>query len=272
MPPRTEQQKAERKRLRNERRDAWFADKTCADCGKTTDLQVDHIDPLTKFPTLRNGNSNAIWEWNDIRRTAELAKCQALCGDCHRTKTGGEWRQGMYPLPRELPLPALPKGRKARGPVTKHGADRYETGCRCGVCLRGHERREGYFRRLASDGTLCEKGRHDAESNVVANKHGVTKCRACQKDTVVAYRERLRKQLEDGSFDKHGEFGYQIGCRCDVCKAGLSAAQKRRRLARKASASNPVMTLERLRCFEPAPLLTKPEGTLRSSAFHLPSS
>jgi hypothetical protein len=63
-----------------ERRRAWFSGKVCAWCGTTEDLQLDHIDPKTKI-------SHRIFSLGDERRLAELAKCQVLCGGCHKKKT-----------------------------------------------------------------------------------------------------------------------------------------------------------------------------------------
>jgi hypothetical protein len=52
----------------------------CRFCGSSIDLEVDHIDPLTKV-------SHRIWSWSKQRRDAELAKCQPLCKKCHREKS-----------------------------------------------------------------------------------------------------------------------------------------------------------------------------------------
>ena len=62
------------------RRADWFAGKTCAQCGSSENLQLDHIDPATKV-------SHRIWSWAEPRRVAELAKCQPLCATCHTHKS-----------------------------------------------------------------------------------------------------------------------------------------------------------------------------------------
>lgn len=64
-----------------ERRKEWFEKNgPCAKCGSWNDLELDHIDPALKI-------SHSIWSWSENRRNAELAKCQALCHDCHLAKT-----------------------------------------------------------------------------------------------------------------------------------------------------------------------------------------
>jgi hypothetical protein len=62
------------------RRAEWMAGKSCADCGSTTDLEVDHVDPSQKV-------SHRVWSWSRARRDAELAKCVVRCQPCHQRKT-----------------------------------------------------------------------------------------------------------------------------------------------------------------------------------------
>lgn len=66
---------------RNRRRREWFEiHNQCAECGSKEDLELDHIDPLTKV-------SHRIWSWSKEKRESELAKCHPLCADCHKKKT-----------------------------------------------------------------------------------------------------------------------------------------------------------------------------------------
>lgn len=91
------------------RRAEYLAGKVCAVCGSTTDLQIDHVDPTLKEPSLRVRNN--IFSWSAKRRAVELAKCQILCLTHHKEKT-----------------------RKDREPP--HGTkSRYSSrGCRCEPC------------------------------------------------------------------------------------------------------------------------------------------
>jgi hypothetical protein len=65
------------------RRDEFFADKSCVQCGSLDRLELDHIDPAQKV-------DHKIWLWAKERREAEIVKCQVLCFDCHCKKTSAE--------------------------------------------------------------------------------------------------------------------------------------------------------------------------------------
>ena len=96
-------QRAYQRQWISSRRAAWLAGKSCATCGATDNLEVDHIDPSKKV-------THRVWSWSKDRRDAELAKCQVLCADCHDAKSLQE-----------------------NPPV--HGTyKRYEKGCRCEAC------------------------------------------------------------------------------------------------------------------------------------------
>ena len=88
------------------RRSEWFeCNGPCRRCGSWKDLELDHIDPTHKV-------SHRIWSWSEQRRNAELAKCQALCYECHKKKTADQ-------LACE---------------ITHGTAGGYARGCRCEYC------------------------------------------------------------------------------------------------------------------------------------------
>ncbi len=67
--------------------------KSCVVCASTINLEIDHIDPLSKHPALiKTGYNGAqsVWSWSQTRRDAELAKCQVLCKEHHKAKTISE--------------------------------------------------------------------------------------------------------------------------------------------------------------------------------------
>lgn len=97
-----EEQREYQRRWVARRRAEFFADKSCERCGATDDLHIHHRDPKQKV-------HHAIWSWRDVRRLAELAKCEVLCRPCH---------QAHHALIRE-----------------RHGTtSRYKHGCRCELC------------------------------------------------------------------------------------------------------------------------------------------
>lgn len=67
------------------RRNEFFADKHCVQCGSHDNLQLDHRDRSNKV-------SHKIWSWSKQRRLDEIAKCQVLCTECHKKKTIAENR------------------------------------------------------------------------------------------------------------------------------------------------------------------------------------
>ena len=53
----------------------------CVRCYATQDLEIDHIDPVSKLYRITDALSMRREVW-----LAELAKCQLLCTDCHADK------------------------------------------------------------------------------------------------------------------------------------------------------------------------------------------
>ena len=61
---------------------------SCADCGATDDLQVDHRDWRDKTLDIAR-----LWSVARPRFKAELEKCQLLCGPCHIAKSKRDVRE-----------------------------------------------------------------------------------------------------------------------------------------------------------------------------------
>lgn len=66
---------------------SWKESEGCSACGfmgKHYQLDLDHIDPSTKY-----GQNHRAYEpnWKIDRVWEEIAKCQILCANCHREKT-----------------------------------------------------------------------------------------------------------------------------------------------------------------------------------------
>lgn len=99
------------------RRAAYFADKCCARCKSTYNLEINHIDPTTKI-------SHRIWSWSTERRNEELKKCEILCNPCHKDYTAAQ----------------------REAPCGTRSAYRY---CRCQLCKRAStEAKREYRARL----------------------------------------------------------------------------------------------------------------------------
>jgi len=58
----------------------------CVDCGATSELELDHIDPSNKV-------AHTIWSWSEPRRKAEMAKCTLRCKACHIDRTKRQRRE-----------------------------------------------------------------------------------------------------------------------------------------------------------------------------------
>jgi hypothetical protein len=102
------------------RRKEWFAaNGPCKQCGSAERLELDHIDPATK-------TTHVVWSWAKARRESELAKCQALCHDCHKAKTIAQKSKALV-----------------HGTINGYSKHR----CRCADCRRAN--RERCYKRLA---------------------------------------------------------------------------------------------------------------------------
>ena len=111
--------------------------------------------------------------------------------------------------------------------LKKHGHYGYQIGCRCDVCKNAaklqksiaYQKNKEHFKKTGT--FLSKKTKH---GSVVAFKLGC-RCIDCKKigtkisDEIKA--KAIKKfKADPSSLKKHGEYGYQIGCRCDVCNTG----------------------------------------------------
>lgn len=107
-----EKQREYQRKWMAKRKEEFFKDKECVECGDNEYLELDHIDPETKV-------THSVWSWSKERREVELAKCQVLCENCHKKKTS--------------------EYRKAKARENPHGTHtRYRFGCFCNKCRAGH--------------------------------------------------------------------------------------------------------------------------------------
>lgn len=108
------------------RRAAFFAGKSCVDCGSTAKLELDHVDQSRKV-------DHRIWSWSEPRRRSEIAKCQVRCGVCHKKRHAEEQRKPLV-----------------------HGTSNgyRKKGCRCEACSEWNRQRvnRGRRERLAAAG------------------------------------------------------------------------------------------------------------------------
>jgi hypothetical protein len=108
------------------RRDSWFEGQSCTNCGSTERLEVDHVDPTTK-----RWEPASLWSRKESDRLEELAKCQALCHDCHVDKSAIEKMS------------------------FQHGATQYKKGCRCDVCREAQRVRIAAWRANQESSATC---------------------------------------------------------------------------------------------------------------------
>lgn len=81
---RTNAERQSRRYWNNRRLYEEFLSTGCADCGITDRrvLNADHRDPLQK-----KGNASTAMRWNTGKVKRELAKCDAVCMNCHAIRT-----------------------------------------------------------------------------------------------------------------------------------------------------------------------------------------
>jgi len=75
-----EKQRRYQREWMRKRRQYYFKDKECIDCGSRENLEIDHIDPNKKW-------THSFWSYSWEKIYKELEKCQILCSSCHKQKT-----------------------------------------------------------------------------------------------------------------------------------------------------------------------------------------
>lgn len=100
------------------RRAEFFAGKSCARCGSTRDLELDHIDWRSKW-------THNIWSFRKIKRESELSKCQVLCRSCHKIKSGAEASEIKRKASDEAMVAALAEYGTIMGTARALGIDRH---------------------------------------------------------------------------------------------------------------------------------------------------
>ena len=127
----------------------------CVKCGSKENLEFDHIDPKTKI-------SHVMWSWAEVRRRAELTKCQLLCSDCHKAKT------------------AKDRGYKTRPHGTLTSYKRY--GCKCELCRAANAENEHRRRvQLRTDEVASGAGGLGVRLPDIStiNPQGIQECVSC---------------------------------------------------------------------------------------------
>ncbi len=146
----------------------------CTKCGKTENLEFDHIDPTTKYQ-----NVTCMLLRNIILLDKEIEKCQLLCEKCHADKTAAErgyirsatehgnltayshrkcrcnecksfWNNKTKEYKSKKVKNSFSDTKKAirYGDNVEHGEYvRYRRGCRCDLCKEANTKRMADYRK-----------------------------------------------------------------------------------------------------------------------------
>ncbi len=141
----------------------------CVRCGTTDDLEFDHIDPATKSFAI---GVSIHRRWSDL--VAEVAKCQLLCGPCHRAKTAESGDDG-----------AVPHGGGMSG----------KKNCPCELCkARMAEYMRSYMQSYrgttGAPKTHCKNGHAFTPENMAPRAGGGRRCKVCNREEQARRRAR----------------------------------------------------------------------------------
>ena len=100
----------------------------CMDCGRTLAPHVmdfDHRDPKMKSFSLTTGKA---YLKNRAVLEAEIAKCDVVCGNCHRIRTGAQYASGelAYGFTPSLTEDATPRQLKKRAEYVRRRREQME--------------------------------------------------------------------------------------------------------------------------------------------------
>lgn len=94
----------------------------CVNCGSSTNLEFDHINPSTKS----FGIGSKIRSYSISRIRNELKKCQLLCHECHMAKN------------------KIDNGEAQHGSLTMYTHHK----CRCIQCKQAHNKHQLEYKRM----------------------------------------------------------------------------------------------------------------------------
>lgn len=155
----------------------------CALCGTKEDLEVDHINPeLKSFGIAKK------WSAAPEKLDAELAKCQLLCGPCHRDKTIQEehWRSNPQC-----------QSRLIHGSVWTYKRHK----CRCEVCVSSYAKHKETKRKGEGRGPIASKDDPIAHGTRAGYhrelRRGISPCSLCKDANKEYARRYMRKKREE---------------------------------------------------------------------------
>lgn len=100
----------------------------CVRCGSVKELEFAHKNRTLKDRPYKGTGQAVNWSWSPDRITAELAKCELLCSECHKVDTRKEI-EALFPI--------------VHGTLAGYKRD---AGCRCEPCRKANADYQRYRR------------------------------------------------------------------------------------------------------------------------------
>lgn len=147
----------------------------CVRCGKSENLQFDHIDRSRKSFNIGSSFNRSL----DYLRK-ESRKCQLLCKQCHSVKTK-QYKDFIG-------LSNMPQPKES----WKHGTfyTRYGRGCDCGECQLFQEKRNAKRREGSSRYQSYELVHGTRAGYLKETRRGLPHCKLCKKANAAYKRNR----------------------------------------------------------------------------------